>query len=254
MNTTNKRVTRRNVSAAPAALPEVPEQSLAPLAVAGVVAPSKPKASEVGTIKLNGNIVQRYNKADADEKAAKETKTELRSKLEMPGVDYIVGVNCQNPDDIVKSVKVVDDTGSVACVMFQDKYSSTDASAVCELFRNIQNRQGGFEKVNDYVERSLAVSLDQEQFRKDNKFNVDVYNHMFAAMQDAVANWNAEHPDHQIANPLVAVEQVRPVDNFHAKRFKAFGKDANLKLSTVLKNTVAIKPEAPAKKPSEARI
>lgn len=208
-----------------------------PIALA--LSPSSKEAPSKITFKLEGStVVQEYNHAVAQEKAWDKVKEETKPLLQVEALAELYAYNTANSETPVKTVCLVDDTGSQCNVTIKDTYGKTnlDPDTVIDGLVNL-----GYMDANKFVFEKVAVSFDTGVFYNANgSLNKEFYMEMLEACESIASS-------HGLPSPFSSKKVVSVKPGFAEKRWKDFTKDQQLKVSALFPAQVSITPIAPEK-------
>lgn len=201
-----------------------------PLKQINVAAPkTSSKKSDIPMIAMEGKVVSRHNFLVGEiKKLESELENDVKPVLHQKGVRELFEINHTAPG-LISSVKLEDETGAIACLSFQNKYSSADAEAADAVFTELG------EDINDHMVQTTKAAFDSKFFLDaDGNFDQAAYDEVQKALE-AVAKKLKK------SNPLTCKTVVVPKPEFHEARFKKFTPEANMRLSEVLPNTITLK-------------
>lgn len=198
------------------------------------------KAGEPVCVVVAGDVVTRYNRADAAMKEAESQMKELRPEILELGTEEIFATSCRQPTDPVLTVKLEDEEGSRLRVQFTKRYGPVvDVEAAEALFDGLRDRNGRKVDINDYVQETVVGKFNSKVFLDaEGNFDPKIY----ACFRKAIETVAAEL---HLPCPLTTEKVVVPKETFHLERFKLFGSaEAQRRLSALMPNTTQIVPLA----------
>jgi hypothetical protein len=208
--------------------------------------PVAPEAAEeadkiaVVTLRINGEAVRDYVEADAQVKAWEKIKGEKRPDVQDAGLVELYRYNCATSHSPVKTVKVVDGTGSACNVTLADTYGKAqlDPTTVITQLAGL-----GKTDPNVFVAEKVAIKFDTSVFYDADgnlreNFYVDVLKAMFTISEKYGVN-----------SPFISTTVVSPKDGLAEKRWSEFKVEQQAAVSKVFPATVTLKPVAPAANP-----
>lgn len=211
------------------------------------IAETKAKAtsSDRPVCQVNGNLVARFNtfKEMADDAKAKAEEARLRVLNE--ALSTLYDYNIQHPTATVKTIDVVDTTGSVARLTSQNKWSAANPDAVEALFESLGEKYPELDlDVNEFVQETISASFDSSIFNsgEDGKFDQEIYDAYADAISKVTASLIAKKKiPSRTESPLKTTKKVLPLDSFNEKRWVLFTdvKDHSA-IRDVLSNTVSL--------------
>lgn len=200
------------------------------------------KKGDVPVILVEGDYCSRYNEAAAIVDDADGLLKALKPLMMPDALSEIYRHNSERPWEPIVSVVLQDEQGKKTRLSFTSSYKDSTAVIVEALFGELTTTKDQKANVNDYVARTMEGSFDSNAFLgPDGKFSQERYDAITKAMADVAAKLG-------INNPLSTVETVKPLKDFHARRWLDFDRAANEKITRVLQNTVQVVPVAEAKK------
>lgn len=201
------------------------------------VSPAKQtSSSKVPIVKVEGNVVRKYNRAKEVADRAELAQKQQRPLLLDAALPEFYRLRCGGLD--ISSVKLEDSSGEVATVSFTSKYSAVDTEKAEGLFTQLDA------DINAYVVQNLSASFDSSVFSTSSgKFRRDVYEAFYDACQQVAEKFNLLDAEGHVYNPLRAVPVTTVKPEFHAQRFEDFSADEQPRITSVLSNTVTIKPQ-----------
>jgi hypothetical protein len=210
------------------------------------VAETKPISSKADrpTAVVAGDSVQRFNIATQAKKDAEAKLEDVRENLLDQSVGLFYGYNVQHPNATVKTIEIVDATGSSIRLTSQDKYSKANPDAVESLFAALGKGRKDVD-VNDFVQETVVGSFDSNIFLdKEGRFDQSIYDSYAEAIKRVTELLILKGTIAQGTNsPLGTAKKVVPLDGFDAKRYSKFKSVEDQKLiRTVLPNTITMTP------------
>lgn len=196
------------------------------------------KPGEAPVIIIEGDLVEQYNKADAQEKAAKAVKEDLRPEILEIGCTEVYRRCIATPADPACTVKLQDERGEVLRVQFTSKYGVVpDVDVADALFEELSDAEGNPVDINDFLEERVAATFNCDVFNgTDGKFSKAIYDKFRLAIERVAASL-------EVACPLETVKVVKPLPVLHEKRWTVFPDvEAQQKLTLACPNTTQIVP------------
>jgi hypothetical protein len=215
--------------------------------------PEKKSSGILGVILLSsekGDVVKRYNEAKKLMQDNEAIVKELEPTIKSAGMSGIFKHNCADTTvEPISSVKVqdvledpenpdVEIKGELCRVTFQNRYNNCDSAVVEAAFADFKDRN-----INDYVAEVVEAGFDHKIWlNKDGTMNEAAYNKVTAAIAKVASELGFVDEKGAPATPLRTVKKVRPLEDFHQRRFLDFSVKENVVLYQVLPNTVAATP------------
>jgi len=199
---------------------------------------------DIEVLQIDGNEVAQFCLAGEQEKAAKALKGELRPAVLEVALPHIIETNCAaaTAKDRVKSVKLMDSTGSVLRVTFKSVYSAVDKEAALAAFdelnelRKQDSQEPVFADLGKYATETLVASFDSKAFLNDSgDFDKPKYDKYREAIEKVAKALGQQCP-------LTAKDVVVVKDAFDESRWTDFTVDENKRLSEVFTNTIDVVP------------
>ena len=183
---------------------------------------------------IEGDLVSRYNDADALEKTAIKEKNELRSDLVEYGVTEIYRYNVDDPAKPITTVKLTDATNSELQVQFTSAYAPADCAAAEQIFEALT---GDDEAINLYAQEIVVGKWDKKAFLDpEGKFDKRKYDKYRLAIEKVALELREDCP-------LTTEKLVVPLGNFHERRWREFPVfESQQQITAVLPNTVKLVP------------
>lgn len=215
--------------------------------------PVKKSSGTLGVILLTsekGDIVKRYNEAKKLMQDNEAIVKELEPTIKSAGMSGIFRHNCADttvePIASVKVQDVLEDLekpgeeikGELCRVTFQARYNNCDSAVVEAAFADFKERN-----INDYVATVVEASFDNRIWlNKDGSMNVEAYKKVTAAVAKVASELGFVDESGAATTPLRTVKKVRPLEDFHQRRFLDFTAKENVTLYQILPNTVSATP------------
>ena len=180
--------------------------------------------------------VQAYNQADLQEKKWKKVKTETRPLIEEVALDTLYSNNCEDGAKTVKTVRIVDATGSAVNVTLKDTYGNLalDKKVAIDLLTKLRKSDP-----NEYLQEKVKVEFDSSVFyESDGTFRTDFYMDFIQAVAEVAKS-------HEVKSPISSSKYVAVKSDFATRRWTDFRDSDQAELSTVFAPTVSLTPVAP---------
>jgi len=199
--------------------------------------------SDIEVLNIEGNDVAQFCLAGEQEKAAKALKSELRPSVLELALPHIIQTNCaaKTEKERIKSVKLMDDTGSVLRVTFKSVYGAVDKAAAITAFEQLnalrkEDAMAEFADLGKYATETLVATFDSKVFLNDKgdfeKAKYDKYREAIERVSKALGQ----------ECPLASKDIVVVKDAFMEARWMDFSADENAALSEVFTNTIDVVP------------
>lgn len=203
-------------------------------------APEEADKAKVILLTLTGTDVCAYVEADAQVKAWEKIMAEKRPNVRDAGLVELYRHNCESPEHPVKTVKVVDETGTACNVTIADTYGKAQldpASLTPQLLRM------GKTDPNVFISEKVAIKFDTSIF-------YDAEGNLREAFYlDVLTSMGLISRDHGVQNPFSSKIVVSPNDGFAEKRWSEFKVEQQDAVSKMFPATVTLKPVAPVTEP-----
>lgn len=204
---------------------------LAPIKVKSITKPTK--KGEIPTIMVEGNCAEQYNEYHAIEEDAKGQQKELKRVMTPEAITELFKRNSEKPWEAISSVKLQDETDSVTRITFMAKYSDVQPVVVEALFNVIKTVKGEKPNVNDYFCRTMVGEFNNDVFlNAEGRFDQKRYDAIMKALADVCREEGIQ------ATPLATKEVVRPLPDFHNRRWMDFGPKTNEQITAVVPNQI----------------
>lgn len=189
---------------------------------------AKSKKDEMPVLRVAGDVVKRFNEANAALKKAETDKAELEKQLKPAALAEIYRLNGVTPLKPESSVRLMDTTGATARVSHQNKYSLADGEQADAIFTQLGT------DINLYAQETAKAAFDSKVFL-DAQGNFDPARYeAFKTAIDAVA------ATLRCPSPLTSKTVVLPKPNFDAERWTAFTPAQQPMVAMALPNTVTL--------------
>jgi hypothetical protein len=194
-------------------------------------------------IRVEGDVVARFNEARDQMDKAETVITELRPTLIEAGLDAVFNHNAEHKAEakgLIASVNLTDEEGEIVQFSWSKKYLKFDPAQANEEFNRLRTLDGKKANINDYVGYEPVASFDAKVFVVDGKFSQKRYDAIMKAMTAVAAELGVD-------NPLSCGKVAKPKPEFHEKRWQMFDVESNLALQTVMPASTSlesIRPEA----------
>lgn len=204
----------------------------------------KPSKQSIPTVTVPGDIVVQYNAARDQKDRAEEAIKDLSPYLIEAGLAAVFKHNtahANNPKAIVSSVNLQSEpsesNGEVETCLFTwtKKDTRNDAEQAIKQFERVRTVDGKKVNVNDYIAWSVVATFDTSVFAVDGKFSTERYDAFTKALEQVSERFG-------VTNPLSCGKVLKPVPDFHEKRWSAFDAETNKELQTVLPTQCNLKP------------
>lgn len=207
------------------------------------------KKSDIPTADVSGDLVARFNKAVADQKAAEAIVNECKPQVLKAGLKEIYETNVANAGNPVSSVKLVDEMGAVVRVTSQNRYGAVDPDMAVNLFEELGAATSAEIDPNEYVQEIVSPSFNTTVlYSADGTFSDTIFNAYQAAIKKVTVELIAKGklaPGTE--SPLTGKRMFMPKPTFGAARWAAFPQvELQDKIFGVMKNTVTCTPCAAA--------
>jgi hypothetical protein len=184
---------------------------------------------------LSSEVVKTYNHAAAQMKAWEKVVKDNRPLVEDPALHCLYGHNSANPESAVKTVRVVDASGSVCNVTLADTYGKAglDPEKVTTALRQL-----GKLDPNEFVAEKVVIGFDTSVFY-DEKGNLR------KALYEAVmVSLAATAELHGVPSPFSSHKVVTVKDGFAEKRWSAFTEEQQETVTDLFPAQVRLTPQA----------
>jgi hypothetical protein len=212
------------------------------------IAETKPvvAGSDRPSIRLDGDLVSKFNKAVSDQKDAEARVGEVRTKLLEKGISHLYEHNIGHPTAPVKTIELTDKTGSAVRLTSQAKYSAANPEAADALFDALALRHPDIKiDINDYVQEAVTASFDSKIFQdSDGRFNEKIYLAFAAAVEKVTKELVAKQalPSGTVS-PMKTTKKVVPLGTFDEQRYVLFDAiEEQNSIREVLPNTITLTP------------
>lgn len=207
------------------------------------------KKDEIPVVKVEGDMMKRFNEAKKQVKDAEAVIAELQPHVHQYAMEKIFEHNCApNCLKQLTSVKLQDYTvdedtqeetaGEVTRVSFTSRYNSCDAEQVDAAFAEFSGRD-----INEYVAETLKATFDDKVFLDaDGNFDKKVYDKFRTAIERVARELGLKNDDGTVKSPLNTRRVLITKPDFHERRFRDFDAEENFTLAKVLPNTIQCTP------------
>jgi hypothetical protein len=206
---------------------------------------STAKKSDISTSEVSGDLVARFNKAVADQKAAEAIVNECKPLVLKAGLKEIYETNVTNPTNPVSSVKLIDEMGAVVRVTSQNRYSAVDPDMVVNLFEELGTATSTEIDPNEHVQEVVLPSFNNAVlYTTDGTFSDAIFNAYQAAIKKVTVELITKGKlSPGTESPLVGKRMFMPKPTFGVARWSAFPQvELQDKIFGVMKNTVTCTP------------
>ncbi len=204
---------------------------LEPIKVKSIAKPTK--KGEIPTILVEGNCAEQYNEYHAIEEDAKGQQKELKRVMTPEAIHELFSRNSEKPWEPISSVKLQDETDSVTRITFMAKYSDVQPAVVEALFDAIKTTKGVKPNVNDYFCKTMVGEFNSDVFlNAEGRFDQERYDAIMGALAKVCKDQGI-----QVA-PVTTKEVVRPLPDFHSRRWMDFGPKTNEQITAVVPNQI----------------
>lgn len=208
----------------------------------------KPKGKakpEIPVVRVEGDIVRRFNKAKAEIKLQEVVLDTLRQPLLEAGQDAVFTRNVASPEKTISSVILQEEEPPEGLpaeqVMFT--WSTTTGKFDMDEVKEVLNAPGYAQpqvKIdpNNYVGWAVVADFDTDIFRVDGKFDKSRFDKVKEALDKVATELGAD-------NPLTCYKSPVAIKEAHARRWRELTYTGNVELAAVLPTTMKLEPVVP---------